>query len=275
MLEKLKKFVRTKTGKAFIALAFLLVLCGTVHSTAVTVINYPFLMQLAQKTITDAIRSKIQEVWQKEVASKLDPGIIKVEGLTMPNVTANMSNWTDTFLTDYKGGYFGNNPAWYAQLAKKNAPLVFPTAAEGIGNFQKQVRDISIAIQGIPSGVSPENLAALYKNEITKQLQINGGNQAAAEKAAAMVIATHKKAAINNDVTVAVAESGFEGTYMADTAKKELAKISPGSFDSIKSDQAIKDLAKIMHYNAVLQAQILKVMSAGEVRSAIHSSSGR
>lgn len=275
MSEKIKKLARTKTGRIFTGCALVLLLYGAANSTAVTVINYPYLMQLAQKTITDSIRNKIQEVWQKELSGKLEAGFIKADGLTMPTVTSNMADWTDTFLSGYKGGYFGNSSAWYAQIAKKNAPLVFPTAADDITTFQKHVRDISIAIQGIPSGINSDNLAAFYKNEFAKQLELHGGNQAQAEKAALAELARHKKAALNNDVTVAVAESGFEGTYMADKAKKELARISPRSFDSIKSDQAIKDLVKIMHYNAVLQAQMLKVMSTGEVRSAIHSSHGR
>jgi len=274
MLEKLKKLVRTKTGKILIGCVLVLVLYTAAHSTAVTVTNYPYLMQLAQRTITDSIRSKIQEVWQKEVASKLEAGFIRPAGLAMPNATTNMSTWTDTFISDYKGGYFGNNSAWYAQLAKKNTPIAFPTPAEGVGSFQKQVRDVSIAIQGLPSGLDTGNLGTFYKQEFTGRFEATK-DRAAAEKYALMQVARHKKVALDKTAAVAASEAGFEGIYMGDAAKKELAKINPGSFDSISSDRAVKDLAKIMHYNAVLQAQMLKVMSAGEVRSAIHSSAGR
>lgn len=72
-----------------------------------------------------------------------------------------------------------------------------------------------------------------------------------------------------NQASVAAYERAAQGTYVAERFRSELSGFSPAVFDSGKSDQAVKDLAKLTYYNAMLQSEILAVMSQGEMRRAL------
>mgnify|MGYP001198581990 FL=1 len=56
---------------------------------------------------------------------------------------------------------------------------------------------------------------------------------------------------------------------MAERFRKELSSFDPAYIDGAKSDQAVKDLAKLAYYNAMLQSEMLAVMSQGEMRRAL------
>ena len=265
-----KNAVSTKTG-ALIAAILIVALCSTAHSTAVNVVNYPSLMGMVQKMVTNVITNKIQDVWNKEVAVKLEPGIINTTGITIPSI--NMGSWTEQVVSDYvgkAGGRFGNNGKYYKDLAQREAGLGFPAASQSVSDFQKKTREISILLAGAPNA----KLSDLqnYAKARIEYLAKHSVDRAAAERKVIEELGQFKKSDITQKANVASFEKAAEGVYMAEKAKKELAAIKPSSFDGVKSDQAVKDLAKLTYYNTILQAQILSVMSNREMSHAISSS---
>jgi len=220
--------------------------------------------------VTNVITSKIQDVWNKEVAVKLEPGIINTAGITIPSI--NMSSWTEQMVSDYvgkAGGRFGNNGKYYKDLAQREAGLGFPAPSQPVSDFQKKTREISILM----AGATNVNLSELQNYARTKveRLVKQSIPRAVAEKQVIEELGQFKKSDIKQKANVASFEKAAEGVYMAEKAKKELAAIKPSSFDGVKSDQAVKDLAKLTYYNTILQAQILSVMSNGEMSNAISS----
>lgn len=268
-MNRIKKVIKTKTGKAGVAIVFVLVLYATAHSTAVSVVNYPSLMSMVQRMVTQVITNKIQEVWNKEVKVKLEPGIINTSGITIPGI--NMESWTEKVVGDYVGkvgGFIGKDNKFYMDIAKREAALAFPAASETVSDFQKKTREISILIAGGPTGTT--DLGKYFKERVDAFIKA-GKSKVEAELQAATELAGIKRRVLMQQASVSSFEKASEGIYMAEKAKKELAAIKPSSFDGIKSDQAVKDLAKIMYYNTMLQAQTLSVMSNGEMSHALSS----
>ena len=266
MKDRIRNLLKTKKGKAATAVAIVLMLCTTAHGVGVAVVNYPALMNMVQRQVTQVVVNKIQSVWNEEVKIKLEPGIINPSSVSIPNI--NMSSWTDQMMNEYvgkMGGYFGGNNSFYNGIAGKSSPLQFPQVSSGLANYQRSVRDVSILLAGPTSGIA--DLGKYASAEMEKLTRAHGKSRA--EEIMRNNLAGFKKVDINRKSSVSTYEKAAEGIYMAEKAKKDLAAINPSSFDKAKSDQAVKDLAKLMYYNTILQAQTLSVMSNAEANNVL------
>lgn len=255
-----------------VAALLMLTACATVYGTAVSVVNYPSLMGMVQKMVTNVITNKIQDVWNKEVGIKLEPGIINTSAITMPNI--NMESWTSQMVKEYvgkQGGLLGSDGSYYTNLARKGTVLAFPGASDGVSDFQKKTREISVLLAGAPNA-QMSDLEKFYKARLAHLTKSIGSERA--EKQVISELGQAKIADLVQKSNVASFEKASEGMYIAEKARKELATIKPSSFDGVKSDQAVKDLAKMMYYNTLLQAQTLAVMSNKEMSDAISQSRG-
>jgi hypothetical protein len=106
------------------------------------------------------------------------------------------------------------------------------------------------------------------RNRETSRL-IMGVRQRASTATSSDRYLNHKRD-ILTQYNVIANEQGGEAVKVASRFKEEIKKqFSPGAIDGGLPDQAVKDLAKLMYYNALLQAEILKTMGKVEQRNAV------
>jgi len=248
MKDRIKTFPARKTGKIITAAAIFLILAASAYGTAVQVVNFPVLMNMIQKTVTQAITDKIKSVWNDEVKIKLEPGMINTKAVSF--VKYDMSSYTDRMISQYMknntGAFSKADGKYFAEAAKSGTPVTIPSVNSDFREFQKKVREVSILLAGPPGGGADR-----MKHFTT------------AEYAAVKLRDTF------NQASVAAYEKAAEGAYVAARFHRELSSFDPACIDSAKSDQAVKDLAKLAYYNTILQSEILAVMSQGEMRRAL------
>ncbi len=248
MRRTMLRCISTRTGKILCAILFLCILATSAYGTAVTVTNYQTLMPLIQTMVTQVITEKIQSVWNEEVKMKLEAGKLNTKGITFTNydMTSSIKSMISDYMVNSTGAFSTASGKYYNELARSKAPLGLPLTGSDFSQFQKKTREVSILIAGAPGGgtakmkhFSTADFAALKLRDIFSQASV----------------ATYERAA--------------QGIYVAERFRGELSGFSPSAFDSGKSDQAVKDLAKLTYYNTMLQAEILAVMSQGEMRHAL------
>ncbi len=248
MKDKARMFLGTKAGKIISGLMILFILTTSAYGTAVQVINFPVLMSMIQKMVTQAITDKIRSVWNEEVRIKLEPGIINTKGVSFTKYS--MSSYTDQMISQYMknntGAFSKGDGRYFAEAAKSKTPVTIPSANSDFKEYQKKVREASILLAGPPGG-GAEKMKHFTTAEYAAVKLRDSFNQAS--------VAAYEKAA--------------EGVYVAEKFKKEMTPFNPVYIDGVKSDQAVKDLAKMTYYNAMLQSEILAVMSQGEMRRAL------
>lgn len=248
MKDRIKAFLGKKAGKIITAVAIFFVLVSSAYGTAVQVVNFPVLMNMIQKTVTQAITDKIKSVWNEEVKIKLEPGMINTKAVSF--VKYNMSSYTDRMISQYMknntGAFSKADGKYFAEAAKSRTPVAIPSVNSDFREFQKKVREVSILLAGPPGGGADK-----MKHFTT------------AEYAAVKLRDTF------NQASVAAYEKAAEGAFVAAQFHRELSSFDPACIDSAKSDQAVKDLAKLAYYNTMLQSEILAVMSQGEMRRAL------
>lgn len=245
MKYRLRVFFGTKTGKAICGILIFFVFVTSAYGTAVQVINFPVLMNMVQKMVTQAITDKIKAVWKEEVRIKLEPGTINTKAVSF--IKYNMSSSTDKMISQYMknnaGAFAKGDGKYFTEAAKSKTSVTLPSVNSDFKEFQKKVREVSILLAGAPGGGTDK-----MKHFTT------------AEYAAV------KLRDVFNQASVAAYEKAAEGVYVAERYRKELSSFDPAHIDGAKSDQAVKDLAKLAYYNTVLQSEILAVMSQGEMR---------
>lgn len=248
MKEKLCNYIRTRTGKILCTFLILSIFATSAFGMAVTVTNYPMLMQMIQKMVTRVITDKIQSVWNEEMRIKLEPGKLNPRGVTFGNY--DMSTFTKTMISDYmvnsSGAFSTASGKNYNEVARSKVQPSIPLAGSDFSQFKKKAREVSILIAGAPGG------------GIAKMKHFSTADFAAI-----------KLREVLNQASVAAYERAAQGTYVAEKFRSELSAFNPTVFDSGKSDQAVKDLAKLTYYNAMLQSELLAVMSHGEMRHAL------
>lgn len=248
MKNRLLVFLKTKTGKTISGIVILFILTTSAYGTAVQVMNFPSLMTMIQKMVTRAIVDKIGAVWNEEVKIKLEPGIINTKAVSFTKYS--MSSHIDQMITQYMknntGPFSKGDGKYFAEVAKKNVPLVIPSASADFKEYQKKIREASVLLAGAPGG------------GIEKMRHFTTAEYAAAKLRDAF-----------NQASVASFEKAAGGIYQAETYRKQLSSFDPARIDNAKSDQAVKDLAKLAYYNTMLQSEILAVMSYSEMRRAL------
>ncbi len=248
MKEQLRKYIGTKTGKIFCLFLVFSIFATSAFGMAVTVTNYQMLMQMIQKMVTQVITEKIQSVWNDEVRIKLEAGKLNTKGVTFINydMSSSIKNMISDYMINSTGAFSTASGKYYNEMAKSKAQLSLPLAGSDFSLFQKKAREVSILIAGAP-----------------------GGGTAKMKHFSTADFAALKLRDVFNQASVAAYERAAQGTYVAEKFRSELSGFSPSAVDSGKSDQAVKDLAKLTYYNAMLQSEILAVMSQGEMRHAL------
>ncbi len=248
MKKTLRVFFGRRAVKVICWSTIFSLVAASAYGTAVQVVNFPALMSMVQKMVTQAITDKIKAVWNEEVKIKLEPGTINTKAVSFTKY--NMSSFTDKMISQYMknntGAFAKGDDRYFTEAAKSKTAVTLPSVNADFGEFQKKVREVSILLAGAPGGGAEK-----MKHFTT------------AEFAAA------KLRDVFNQASVAAYEKGAEGVYMAEQFRKDLSSFDPAYIDSAKSDQAVKDLAKLAYYNAMLQSEILAVMSRGEMRQAL------
>ena len=248
MKEKLRNCIRTKTGKTLCAFFIFFVLATSAYGTAVSVTNYPMLRQLIQKMVTQVITDKIKSVWNEEVQIKLEPGKLNPKAVTFTkyDMSSSTQNMVSGYMKSGTGAFSTGDGKYFIEVAKGKVQLSLPLAGSDFSQFQNRVREVSILLAGAP-----------------------GGGTAKMKHFSTADFAAVKLRDVFNQASVASYERASQGVYFAEKFRSELSAFSPSAFDSGKSDQAVKDLAKLTYYNAMLQSEILAVISQGEMRHAL------
>jgi hypothetical protein len=248
MDEKIRNYVTTRAGKTLCGILLVCILATSAYGTAVTVTNYQMLMPMIQKMVTQVITDKIQAVWNEELKVKLEAGKINTKGVTFTNydMTSSIKNMISDYMVGSTGAFSSASGKYYNETARSKAQLGLPLAGVDFSQFQKKAREVSILIAGAPGG------------GIAKMKHFSTAD-----------FASVKLRDVFSQASVATYERAAQGTYVAEKYRSELSAFSPSAFDSGKSDQAVKDLAKLTYYNTVLQAEILAVISQGEMRHAL------
>lgn len=248
MNDRLRMFLKMKSGRIIITVAIFLVVASSAYATAVRVVNFPALMSMVQKMVTQAITDKIKAVWNEEVKIKLEPGSINTKAVSF--IKYNMSSYTEKMISQYMknntGAFAKGTGKYFAEAAKSKTAVTLPSVTSDFKEFQKTIREVSILLAGAPGGGTGK-----MKHFTT------------AEYAAV------KLRDVFSQASVAAYEKAAEGAYIAEQFRKEMSVFDPAYIDGAKSDQAVKDLAKLAYYNTILQSEILAVMSQGELRRAL------
>ncbi|MBP1749532.1 MAG: hypothetical protein H6Q52_2071 [Deltaproteobacteria bacterium] len=248
MKDKLRNYFRTKMGKILCAFLIFFIVATSAFGMAVTVTNYQMLMPMIQKMVTQVITQKIQSVWNEEVRIKLEAGKLNTKVVTFLNydMSPAIKNMVSDYMVNDTGAFSTASGKLYNDMAKSKAQLSLPLAGSDFLQFQKKAREVSILIAGAP-----------------------GGGTAKMKHFSTADFAALKLRDVFNQASVAAYQRAAHGTYVAEKFRSELSAFSPSAFDSGKSDQAVKDLAKLTYYNAMLQSEILAVISQGEMRQAL------
>jgi len=154
MKGRLRRFFGKKVGKTLTAAAIFFILAASAYGTAVQVVNFPALMNMVQKTVTQAITDKIKSVWSEEVKIKLEPGMINTKAVSF--VKYNMSSYTDRMISQYMknntGAFSKADGKYFAEAAKSKTPVTIPSVNSDFREFKKRVREVSILLAGAPGG---------------------------------------------------------------------------------------------------------------------------
>jgi hypothetical protein len=240
MKDRLRMIPGTTLGKVICGVVIFFLLVTSAYGTAVQVINFPALMSMVQKMVTQAITDKIKAVWNEEVKIKLEPGTINTKAVSF--LKYNISSYTDKMISQYMknntGAFAKGDGKLFAETAKNKTSSTIPSANSDFKEFQKKIREVSILLAGAPGGGTDK-----MKHFTT------------AEYAAV------KLRDVFNQASVAAYEKASEGVYVAERFRKDLSSFDPAYIDGAKSDQAVKDMAKLAYYNTMLQSEILAVMA--------------
>ena len=248
MKKQLRNYFGTRTAKILCAFLIFFTFASSAFGTVVMVSNYQMLMQMIQKMVTQVITDKIQSVWNEEVKIKLEAGKLNPKGVTFVNydMSSSIKNMISDYMTNGTGAFSNASGKYYNEVAKSKVQLSIPLTGSDFSQFQKKAREVSILIAGPPGG------------GISKMKHFSTADFAAL-----------KLRDVFNQASVAAYERAAQGTYVAEKFRSQLSAFSPAAFDSEKSDQAVKDLAKLTYYNAMLQSEMLAVISQGEMRKAL------
>lgn len=248
MKERLRNILGTKAGKVICAVLIVFLLATSAYGTAVQVINFPVLMTMIQKMVTQAITDKIKSVWNEEVKIKLEPGTINTKAVSFIkySMTASTEQMISQYMKNNAGAFAKGTGKLFSDLAKSKTPVVIPPVSADFNEYQKKIREASILLAGAPGGGTDK-----MKHFTT------------AEYAAVKLRDSF------NQASVAAYERAAQGAFVAEKYKKEISFFNPTYIDGAKSDQAVKDLAKLAYYNTILQSEILAVMSQGEMRRSL------
>jgi hypothetical protein len=248
MKEERCNFFGETTGKILCGLLIFFILATSAYGTVVTVTNFPMLMPMIQKMVTQVITEKIRSVWNEEVKIKLEPGRINTRAISFLkyDMSSSTQNMLSQYMTKSAGAFAKSDGKYFTEIAKSKVQLSIPTVDAGFSQFQKKVREVSVLLAGTPGG------------GYEKMRHFSTADFAAV-----------KLRDVFNQASVAAYERAAQGVFVAEKYRSELSSFNPSQIDTAKSDQAVKDLAKLTYYNTMLQSEILAVMSQGEMRHAL------
>jgi hypothetical protein len=223
MTNRLRMIPGMTMGKVICGVVIFFMLATSAYGTAVQVINFPALMSMVQKMVTQAITDKIKAVWNEEVKVKLEPGTINTKAVSF--LKYNISSFTDKMVSQYMknnaGAFARGDGKLFAETAKSKTAPTIPSANSDFKEFQKKIREVSILLAGAPGGGTDR-----MKHFTT------------AEYAAV------KLRDVFNQASVAAYEKASEGCMW----RKDSVRIYPLSILRISMAQirsAVKDLAKL------------------------------
>lgn len=215
----------------------------------VSVVNWPMLMSLIQQQVTQMIVNMITNVWREEVMIKLMRGllnIVDIQKFVQMDFTGFTDALTSTFgtqLGSFASNHISGLRSWESVV---QSTIQIPLLRDALGDGQQymnQMRSVSRLLAGAPanydrSKMSLPQLADAQLNDIMKRFSIESFEQ-----------------------------SG-EAVVIAENYKKEIQSFKPSDLDSAYPEQAIKDMAKMLYLNGMLQAEILKTLGKAEQRNA-------
>lgn len=248
MKERIGNFLGKTSGNALCAFLVFFLFVTCTYGTPVSVINFQQLMTMIQKMVTQVITDKIQSVWNEEVKIKLEPGRINTRAVSF--LKYDMSAYTQGMISQYMrnsvGAFSKGDGRHFTEIAKSKVQLSLPALNSDFSNFQKKVREVSVLLAGAP-----------------------GGGYEKMKHFSTADFAAVKIRDVFNQASVAAYERAAQGVFVAEKYRSELSSFNPSQIDSAKSDQAVKDLAKLTYYNTMLQSEMLAVMSQSEMRHAL------
>jgi hypothetical protein len=247
----MKRWPNNKLGTPFMTVAVAIVFvaaAGTVFGAyPVMVTNFQAtLMPLLQKYVTAPVQQQMQKVWSDEVQLKKEPGLIDSSKVTIADYDNSpyLNNMFDSQFPKYFGSYAQDRSGWEMAAKASTMPKI-PSTDLSFSQYQSATRVGSVLIAG-----PPEKTTAGMGSAQTADAKLRD---------------------LRRQANIASYEQSNEGVYIAERYRKELSAFSPSSFDgpTVKSDQAVKDMAKLMYYNAMLQAETLQVLARGEVKNVL------
>jgi hypothetical protein len=158
MKDRLRVVSGMTTGRIICGVLMFLLLATSAYGTAVQVINFPALMSMVQKMVTQVITDKIKAVWDEEVKMKLEPGSINTRAVSF--VKYNISSFTDKMISQYMknsaGAFARGDGKLFAETAKSKTAPIIPSVNSDFKDFQKKIREVSILLAGVEGhGISP------------------------------------------------------------------------------------------------------------------------
>lgn len=218
----------------------------------VAVTNFPMLMTLVQQQVTTMITQTIQQIWQEEVNNiKMRAGLVNGSGLLSNVFGTSYTQFTDNFVGQFNNqlGSFapsrgsGYN-AWVDNVRRSILVPSTSTAASNPTGYMNSTRPVSILIAGAPAGIDPStasssDMAVANLRNVQKQYRIQS------------------------------LEQSSEATIIAEKFKAEIQRFNPSSWDRSYPEQAVKDVGKMLYFNAMLQAEILKTLGKAEQKNAV------
>ncbi len=220
----------------------------------VSVVNWPMLMTMVQSQVTTIITNYINSIWQKEVALKLQPGLINGGALQGIFNQHEYSTMIDTYgrrfgatMGSFARDAVSGKQTWEGAIKNVNSQTIptftFANAYSNPSAYMNSAQTISTVIAGPPAAanmekMSNDDIGALQRGDLHRQMSAKSFQQAS------------------------------EAVIIAENYKKQLASFNPSSFDGKYPEQAIKDVAKLLYFNAMLQAETLKVQGQAEQRHA-------
>ncbi|MBT9166698.1 MAG: hypothetical protein DDT19_00022 [Syntrophomonadaceae bacterium] len=240
----------------------LLLFASTAHSIAVAVANYPVLTKMLQQLVVQPINNMLMEIQQKLEGIKKSPGSIgkpvqdaisrDIKMINRERITS-MGNLSASYGRDF--GAFAEVEATdpsgkWNQVINNPTKQVFNLPQPKDGNFQA------------------------YKDTVDKQTVIVAGPPRKTSKRQWDDTGTAAKADIvESDLYRSQSARSYTVSayayYQAEKMSKNLDKIQPSKIDSAYSDQAVKDIAKLAYFNAIIASKQLKVSAHAEMRKSL------
>lgn len=251
----IERFKKRQLRRGLLTGVMVLFFVGAAWAVPVEVINYQALMTLIQKQLTDQITKKLYTLWQQELEQwKEKPGLFGMAGSAVyaDSIGTTLACNNGERITDGYEKLWGQSygsfasgtdtTAWNKAVGQSSVKLPADKDCNaGTDPNSELVLGLIAGSRGNfdRSTMSEPDIAQMQLEDLRKQTAMKAWNLS------------------------------VQNSAMAAQAKKGLKDFSPSNWDNALPEQATKDMAKMIYFQTLMEADSMQAEAAHEMRKAV------